>query len=45
MKKSWELSDEQKKEMQENQREIGTMYDPETGRKRGEGENVDENGR
>ena len=33
MPKSWELSDEQKKEVQEKQREIGAEYDPETGKR------------
>lgn len=44
MPKSWELSDEQKKEIQDRQKEIGEQYDPETGRKKGEVENTDNTG-
>lgn len=40
MARSWELTEDQKKEIQEQQREIGAQYDPETGRKKGEGENT-----
>lgn len=40
MSKSWELTEDQKKEIQERQREIGEQYDPETGRKKGEAENT-----
>ena len=43
MAKSWELTDDQKKEIQEKQREIGAEYDPETGRKRGQTENTGDN--
>ena len=43
MAKSWELTDEQKKEIQEKQREIGAEYDPETGRKKGQTENTGDN--
>lgn len=42
MPKSWELSDEQKKEVQEKQREIGTQFDPETGRRKGVAENPED---
>ena len=38
MGKSWELTEDQKKEIQEQQAEIGAQYDPETGRKKGETE-------
>lgn len=38
--KSWEFTDEQKREIQKQQREIGLQYDPETGRRRGEGEST-----
>jgi len=34
MARSWELTEDQKKEIQEQQREIGAQYDPETGRKK-----------
>jgi len=40
MGRSWELTDDQKKEIQEKQREIGAEYDPETGRKKGQTENT-----
>ena len=40
MGKSWELTEDQKKEIQEQQAEIGAQYDPETGRKKGETENT-----
>ena len=43
MPRSWELTEDQKKEIQEQQREIGAQYDPETGRKKGEAENTGEN--
>lgn len=43
MGKSWELTDDQKKEIQEKQAEIGAEYDPETGRKKGETENTGDN--
>ncbi len=43
MGKSWELTEDQKKEIQEKQREIGEQYDPETGRKKGEAENTGDN--
>lgn len=41
MAKSWELTDEQKQEILEKQREIAAEYDPETGKKKG-AENVGE---
>ena len=44
MPKSWELSDEQKKEIQEKQREIGAEYDPETGKKRNSVEGTEDTG-
>ena len=40
MGKSWELTEDQKKEIQEQQAEIGAQYDPETGRKKGETKTV-----
>lgn len=40
MGKSWELTEDQKKEIQERQREIAAEYDPETGRKKGQTENT-----
>lgn len=43
MAKSWELTEDQKKEIQEQQAEIGAQYDPETGRKKGETENTGDN--
>ena len=43
MPRSWELTEDQKKEIQEQQREIGALYDPETGRKMGETENTGDN--
>lgn len=43
MPRSWELTEDQKKEIQEQQREIGARYDPETGRKKGETENTGDN--
>ena len=43
MGKSWELTEDQKKEIQEQQAEIGAQYDPETGRKKGETENIGDN--
>lgn len=43
MGKSWELTEDQKKEIQEQQAEIGAQYDPETGRKKGETENTGDN--
>ncbi len=43
MAKSWELTEDQKKEIQEKQREIGAEYNPETGRKKGEAENTGDN--
>jgi len=43
MPRSWELTEDQKKEIQEQQREIGAQYDPETGRKKGETENTGDN--
>lgn len=43
MPRSWELTEDQKKEIQEQQREIGAQYDPETGRKKGQTENTGDN--
>ena len=43
MAKSWELTEDQKKEIQAQQAEIGAQYDPETGRKKGETENTGDN--
>lgn len=43
MGKSWELTEDQKKEIQEQQAEIGVQYDPETRRKKGETENTGDN--
>ncbi len=43
MPKSWELNEDQKKEIQEKQAEIGAEYDPETGRKKGQTENTGDN--
>lgn len=43
MGKSWELTEDQKKEIREQQAEIGAQYDPETGRKKGETENTGDN--
>lgn len=43
MGKSWELTEDQKKEIQEQQAEIGAQYDPETGRRKGETENTGDN--
>lgn len=43
MGKSWELTEDQKKEIQEQQAEIGAQYDPETRRKKGETENTGDN--
>ena len=40
MGKSWELTEDQKKEIQEQQAEIGAQYDQETGRKKGETKTV-----
>ncbi len=40
MGKSWELTEDQKKEIQEKQAEIAAQYDPETGRKKGETEDT-----
>lgn len=33
MGKSWELTDDQKKEIEQRSREIAAQYDPETGKK------------
>lgn len=44
MARSWELTDEQKKEIQEKQREIGAEFDPETGKRKNETENIDNTG-
>lgn len=43
MPRSWELTEDQKNEIQEQQREIGAQYDPETGRKKGQTENTGDN--
>ena len=43
MGKSWELTEEQKKEIQEKQREIGAEYDPETGKRKVDTENTGDN--
>lgn len=43
MARSWELTEDQKKEINERNREIGSQYDPETGRKKGETENTGDN--
>ena len=43
MSKFWELTEDQKKEIQERQAEIGAQYDPETGRKKGQTENTGDN--
>ena len=43
MGKSWELTEEQKKEINERNREIGAQFDPETGRRKGETENTGDN--
>lgn len=43
MARSWELTEDQKKKIQEQQSEIGAQYDPETGRKKGEAENTGDN--
>ena len=42
MAKSWELSDEQKKEFDEKSKEIAAEYDPETGKKKGQTESTGE---
>lgn len=42
MPKSWELSDEQKKEINERNRETGQQFDPETGRRKGATDNPDD---
>lgn len=34
MSHSWELTDEQKKEINEKNRELASQYDPETGKKK-----------
>ncbi len=44
MAKSWEFTEEEKKEIQEKQREIGLQFDPETGMRKVETENVDNTG-
>ncbi len=41
MGKSWELTDDQKKEIEQRSREIAAQYDPETGRKKNAVDNVD----
>lgn len=43
MARTWELTEDQKKEIQEKQREIGAEYDPETGRRKGQTENTGDN--
>lgn len=44
MGRSWELTDDQKKEIEERSREISAQYDPETGKKKNTVENVDNTG-
>ena len=44
MGRSWELTDDQKKEIEERSREIAAQYDPETGKKKNTVENVDNTG-
>ena len=41
MGKSWELTDDQKKEIEQRSREIVAQYDPETGKKKNAVDNVD----
>lgn len=41
MGRSWELTDDQKKEIEERSREISAQYDHETGKKKNAVENVD----
>lgn len=41
MGKSWELTEDQKKEIEQRSREIAAQYDPETGKKKNAVENVD----
>lgn len=41
MGKSWELTDDQKKEIELRSREIAAQYDPETGKKKNAVDNVD----
>ena len=41
MGKSWELTDDQKKEIELRSREIAVQYDPETGKKKNAVDNVD----
>lgn len=41
MGKSWELTDDQKKEIEQRSREIAAQYDPETGKKKNTVDNVD----
>lgn len=41
MGKSWELTDDQKKEIEQRSREIAAQYDPETGKKKNGVDNVD----
>ena len=41
MGKSWELTDDQKKEIEQRSREIAAQYDPETGKKKNAVDNVD----
>lgn len=40
MAKSWELSEEQKKEIDERSKEIAAEYDPETGKKKNQSEST-----
>ena len=40
MGKSWELSDEQKKEINERNKEIGAEYDAESGKKKNQTEDT-----
>ena len=41
MAKSWELTEEQKAEMNERLRDVGSQFDQETGRRKSEVEDVD----
>ena len=41
MAKSWELTEEQKAEFNERSRQIGSQFDPETGKRKSDVEDVD----
>ena len=43
MARSWELTEDQKKEFDEKHLEISAKFDPETGRRKGETENTGDN--